>query len=122
MSDEMAPRQVTFEVRHGRLLRHVRLAGGRQYTHACTLAVFEQVAWQVQERPAARVSTGELCKALPALPYTQINVALAFLAERGCLARIGKWSYPQSPTVYEDALENFYYLAEAGPEEGGSHE
>jgi hypothetical protein len=110
----MAPRQLTFEVRHHQLLRHVRLGDGRQYTQACTLAVFEQVAWEVQERAAAGVSTGELWKAFPALPYTQINVALAFLAEQGCLARIGKRSYPLSPTVYEDALEQFYYLAEAG--------
>jgi hypothetical protein len=110
----VAPRQLTFEVRHHQLVRHVRLADGREYTHACTLPVFDQVAWQVQERAAAGVSTGELWKAVPALPYTQINVALAFLAEQGCLARIGKRSYPMSPTVYEDALEQFYYLAEAG--------
>ena len=110
----MAQRHMTFEVRHNQLVRHVRLGDGREYTHGCTLAVFEQVVWHIHERAAAGVSTGELWKALPALPYTQINVALAFLAERGCLARTGKRSYPLSPTVYEDALEHFYCLAEAG--------
>jgi hypothetical protein len=104
---------MTFEVRHNQLVRHIRLGDGREYTHACTLAVYMQVAWHVYERAAAGVSTGELWKALPALPYTQINVALAILAERGCLARTGKRSYPLSPTVYEDAVEHFYRLAEA---------
>jgi hypothetical protein len=105
---------MTFEVRHNQLVRHVRLADGREYTHACTLPVFEQVAWHIHERAAAGVSTGELWKAFPALPFTQINVALAFLAAQGHLTRVGKRSYPTSPTIYEDALEAFHYLAVVG--------
>src|SRR5262249_12734541 len=79
----MPDRPSPFKSRPTPSVGRVRLGDGREYAPACTLAVYEQVAWHVHERAAAGVSTGELWKALPALPYTQINVALAFLAERG---------------------------------------
>ena len=109
-------RRVSFEARHDRLQRHARLADGSAHPRACTREVLEQVAWYAQEHPGAGVTAGELWRgALAGLPLTQINVALDFLAEWGCVDRVGRRTYPaDSATLYEDALGAFYHLAEVG--------
>jgi hypothetical protein len=111
-------RAVEFAVRHGRLVRHVRLRNGRGYTQQCTRQVLEKVAWLVEARGEAGVTTPELWNALPELPCTQIAVALAFLKDRGCVETSGRRSYAASATVSEDALTEFHYLAHVA--RGGS--
>jgi hypothetical protein len=110
--------EIVFAVRHGRLVRHVRLRDGRGYTQQCTREVLEQVAWFVEARGEAGVTTPELWAALPELPCTQISIALAFLKDRGCVETSGRRSYAASATVYEDALTEFHYLAHVA--RGGS--
>jgi len=110
----MATREITWAVRDRQLQRCVRQADGRSYTHTCTLPVFEEVAWFIQDHPETGVSSYDLWKLRPNLPFTQINIALAFLTRVGCVQRTGKKSYPASNTLYEDAMEGFYYLAEEG--------
>jgi hypothetical protein len=110
--------EIVFAVRHGRLVRHVRFRDGRGYTQQCTGAVLEQVAWLVEARGEAGVTTPELWDALPELPCTQISIALAFLKEQGCVETSGRRSYAASATVYEDALTEFHYLAHVA--RGGS--
>jgi hypothetical protein len=110
----MATRETTWAVRNRQLQRCVRQTNGRSYTHTCTLAVFEEVAWYIQDHPQTGVSSNDLWKRFPNLPFTQIHVALAFLTHLGCVQRTGKKSYAASKTLYEDAMEGFYYLAEDG--------
>ncbi len=104
-------REVVFEVRRGRLVRHVTLANGRGYVQHCTRDVFEQVACLVAERGEAGVTTGELWEALPNLPCTQISIALAFLKERGVVDVDARRCYAASTTLYEDAMTEFHFLA-----------
>lgn len=58
----------------------------RPYTHRCPLAALEAVAHAIDEagddgltQPQVRAATG--------LPWTQVDVALAFLLERGAIER-----------------------------------
>jgi hypothetical protein len=111
----MATRQITYAVEQDRLLRQVCRDGSHAYTHACTREVLEQVAWYMQEYAEAGASTYTLRAALPELPFTQVHVALSFLGDQGCLSRAGKRWYPTTTSLYEEALEAFYYLAEESP-------
>lgn len=104
-------RQVTFEVRHGRLVRQVERPDRPTYTHHSTLAVLREVAWLVEERGERGVTSNELWQALPELPCTQISVALEFLKEIGAVEESGRRSYPASSTLFEDAMIEFHYLA-----------
>jgi hypothetical protein len=110
----MATREVTWAVRDRQLQRRVRQANGKAYTHTCMLPVLEEVAWYIQDHPEAGVSSNDLWKRFPNLPFTQIHVALTFLTHLGCVQRTGKKSYAASETLYEDAMEGFYYLVEEG--------
>jgi hypothetical protein len=110
----MATREVTFAVQNGVLTRLVRLADGREYKHACPQDAFEAVAWYVQKHLGRRLSANALWRRMPGLRFTQIQVALAFLHDRGCVGRTGRWAIASSETVYEDAMGAFYHLAEVG--------
>lgn len=106
-----AHRQVTFEVRYGRLVRQVDRPGKPSYTHHCTLEVLREVAWLVEARGDRGVTSHELWEALPAFPCTQISVALEFLKELGAVEESGRRSYAASSTLFEDAMIEFHYLA-----------
>ncbi len=108
-------REIAYDVRRGRLMRNVRFPDGRSYTHHCTLEVLQEVAWVVEERGQAGVTTHELWEALPNSPCTQIALALAFLKDRGIVETERRRSYPASTTLFEDAMIEYYVLAE-GPE------
>jgi hypothetical protein len=103
--------EIEFTVRHSQLVRHVRLRDGRSYTQQCMRQVLDQVAWLVEARGEAGVTTPKLWAALPEWPCTQLSIALAFLKDRGCVETSGRRSYAASATVYEDALTEFHYLA-----------
>jgi len=111
----MTTRTITFSVNLERLTRHVRLADGREYAHVCTLGVFERVLDYLDEHPTEGTTAPALWRALPDLPFTQIHVALDFLAEYRLVARVGKKTYPRSPALYEEAMEHFFFLQEARP-------
>jgi hypothetical protein len=105
-------REIVFEVRRGRLVRHVRLRDGRSYSHFCSREVLEQVAAVIEEHGDAGTTTNELWEALPNAPCTQATVALAFLKDRGLVEVEVRRSFAASRTLVEDAMIEFYLLAE----------
>ena len=108
------PREVRFEVRRGRLVRHVRRADGRAYTHRCTLDGLKEVAWYVQEHAEAGVTTNELWTALADIPATQATVALEFLKDRGLLTTELRRNYAASNCLFEEAMVEYHALEAAG--------
>ena len=109
------PGDVTYSVTDGILAKTVRMPDGRAYTHRCTQAVYREVAWAVEERAAAGVTMSSLAESTGA-PYTQVNVALEFMKERGCVEIRRRRSFPASGELYEDAMTEFMALAEGEAE------
>ncbi|MHC4405061.1 MAG: hypothetical protein ACYTG0_35890 [Planctomycetota bacterium] len=107
----MQRREVRFEAIDGRLTRTVRLRDGRQYVQRCTRAVYVAVARAIEEDSGAGVTLEPLAEAIEA-PHTQVNVALEFLKERGCLVTRLRRSHPASTFLFEDAMIEYHALAE----------
>ena len=84
----------------------------RDYVHRCTRDIFREVAFTIEEKAAGGTTLEELVAAMDA-PFTQVNVALAFMKERGCVEVRWRRTYPASDMVYEDAMIEFMYLADA---------
>lgn len=82
------------------------------YVHRCTDEVFREVAHAIEERASKGVTLDDLAEALDA-PFTQVNVALSFLKERGCVEVRRRRSYPASTALYEDAMTEYTFLAGA---------
>ena len=101
--------QVRFEVRHNHLVRTVTGADGRSYAQRCSLDTYTAVADAMQSTNADGSTIASLIAALE-LPFSQVNVALEFLKERGCVEVYFRRSYPASNCVFEDALLEFYAL------------
>ena len=104
-------RNVIFDVVDGVLTRTVSFRDGHAYTHRCTRQVYESVAYAIEERAAEGVTLDSLAAALD-LPFTQVNVALEFMKERGCVVTRNRRNYPASTFLYEDAMCEFMFLAE----------
>ena len=103
--------QQTFRVfNDSSLARTVTQANGRSYTHTCPLPTLEAVAWVFTERSTEGHNLTTLVRDLD-LPSTQINVALEFLKERGCVLSCNRLNYAAGDSVYEDALTEFWALA-----------
>src|SRR5689334_21122422 len=70
---------------------------GRNYTHRCEKATFETVAHAIAETPAEGdgTSLSTIARA-EGLPYTQVNIALEFLKERGIVEVRHRRCYPGS--------------------------
>ena len=111
MATHHRSRNVIFDVVDGVLERKVIFPDGKTYTHRCTRKVYEEVAHAIEERGADGVTLDPLAKALD-LPFTQVNVALEFMKERGCVVTRGRRNYPASNFLYEDAMIEFTFLAE----------
>ncbi len=111
MATRHRERNVIFDVVDGVLTRTVIFPDRRTYTHRCTRAIYEEVAHAIDERPKQGVTLDPLAKALD-LPLTQVNVALEFMKERGCVVTRARRNYPASNFLYEDAMIEFTYLAE----------
>jgi hypothetical protein len=47
------------------------------------------------------------------IPHTQVDVALAFLNERGIIERRGRRNFPASAAVHIDAMTEWHALREA---------
>ncbi len=111
MTTRHRDRNVIFDVVDNVLTRQVVFPDGNSYTHRCTLETFKEVAYAIEERAKEGVTCDTLAEALD-LPYTQVNVALEFMKERGCLEVRRRRSYPASEFLFEDAMCEFTFLAE----------
>lgn len=109
----MRPRErnVEFAFEHGFLDRRVTFPDGRSYVHRCERAVFEVVARHLDAGGNVGETMTSIAEALD-LPFTQVNVALEFLKERGCVVTRGRLSYPAGTFVYEDAMVELLALEE----------
>jgi hypothetical protein len=109
-------RDVTFDVVDDHLEMTVAFPDqvDRSYVHRCTREIFETVVHTIEEQAAAGSTLDELVAALDA-PFTQVNVALAFMKERGCVTVRRRRSYPASAALYEDAMVEFLVLAHPQP-------
>lgn len=96
----------------GGLRRTVKLSDGTQYIHRCPRESFEQVAYAFTDQQGHTLE--ELGRSLE-LPFTQVNVAMEFLKEQGCIVtRYKRRSFAASDFVYEDALIEYHALKEQG--------
>jgi hypothetical protein len=94
----------------GALKRVVQLSDGRQYVHRCTREVFEAVAFAYEDGQGHTME--EIADALNA-PFTQVNVAVEFLKERGVIeVRAKRKSYAASGCIFEDAMIEYHALLE----------
>ncbi len=108
-------RSVVFFVQDGCLVRIVAGKGSddRTYTHRCAKAVFETVAHAINETPAQGDGTSlATIVRQEKLPFTQVNVALEFLKERGLVDVRHRRSFPTSQDVYLDAMVEWCALAD----------
>ena len=110
MATRHRKRDVSFTVLDDHLVRTVGFPDGRTYTHRCTRDTFREVAFGIEERAAAGVTMESLASDLD-LPLTQVNVAMEFMKERGCIEVRRRRTYPASGWLYEDAMIEFMHLA-----------
>ena len=114
MNEHLKERDVRFTVEDGDLVRTVTGAGGRSYIHRCSKAAFEKVAHAVEETPAEGEGTSLIdVVGREDLPFTQVNVALEFLKERGLVDVRHRRCYPATRHTHLDAMVEFHALAEA---------
>ncbi|MBX3403849.1 MAG: hypothetical protein KF699_10615 [Phycisphaeraceae bacterium] len=108
----------TFRIESGTLIRSVvpRRGRGGTYEHACTLKVFEAVCHAIDELGGAATALDDLV-ARTGLPHSQVNTALAFLKERGCLvpARGRRHVAASKGGIHLDAMTEYHALREAAP-------
>ena len=115
MKTNIRKRDVRFTVQDGCLVRTVAgdAGDGRTYTHRCAKAVFETVGWAVEELPREGGGTTLMMIARQEnLPFTQVNVALEFMKERGLVDVRHRRCYPATRDVYLDAMVEYHALAE----------
>ena len=95
------------------LVRTVIATDGRLYAHRCGLDAYRSVAYAVDEAAADGAGvTMETLAQSESIPFTQANVALEFLKERGVVVTRFRRSYPASRTAFEDAMVEFHALRE----------
>jgi len=114
MRTHLPQRETRFSVEDGCLVRTVVGGDGRTYTHRCERKVFETVAHAIQETPAqGEGTTLTLISRQEKLAFTQVNVALEFLKERGIVDVRHRRCYPGTTSVFEDAMVEFLVLDES---------
>ena len=115
MRSSLKNRSVVFFVQDGCLVRIVAEGGGddRTYTHRCTREVFEAVAHAIAETPRQGTGTSlmEIARQ-EKFPFTQVNVALEFLKERGLVDVCHRRCYPATRDVYLDAMVDYHALTD----------
>jgi hypothetical protein len=106
-------RDVTFRVQDDHLEMHVTFKHqpDRNYLHRCTRDIFREVAYAIEDHAAGGTTLEQIVDAIDA-PYTQVNVALAFMKERGSVEVRRRRTFPSSDIVYEDAMIEFMHLAQ----------
>lgn len=115
MQKRIPQRIVQFSVTDGCLIRTVTGSDGRGYSQRCELSVFQTIAHIIDELPpqGEGISTALIWKR-EGLAFTQVNIALEFLKERGIVAVRGRRCHPGTRCVYEDAMVEFHALAHSG--------
>ena len=114
MRKRLEQRDVSFRVEDGDLVRLVTSTDGRSYEHRCALKIYETVAHAVAETPPQGdgTSLNDVARR-GGLPYTQVNVSLEFLKDRGIVDVRHRRCYPvTNGDVYLDAMCEFHALAE----------
>jgi hypothetical protein len=115
MRRNLDDRDIQWRVIDGVLERAIRPLTGKPYRHRCSRKAFEEVAWYLAEHASQGVTMTLIAAALD-LPYTQVNVAMELLKERGILRADGRRSYVEPgyrEALYEHAMVEFLAL-EAG--------
>lgn len=108
------PRNETFAVEDGFLVRRVVPRRGTPYEHRCPTDAFENIAWTIEEHDGP--FTLDDLQRVTNLPFTQIAVTLAFMKERGCLAPVhGRKHRAATGCVHLDAMTEFHALREGAP-------
>jgi hypothetical protein len=97
----------------GALAREVVPGHGRPYRHRCPLAALEEVAHTIDEAGEQPVLLVPLARQLD-LPYTRVNVALAFMKERGILVPADRRSHVQNNPggTWLDTMTEYHALRE----------
>ena len=102
-----------FEVLDDQLVRTVVAADGRSYQHRCGLDAYRRVAYAVDQAAVDGAGlTMETLARSETIPFTQANVALEFLKERGVVNTRFRKAYRASSTAFEDAMIAFHALRE----------
>ncbi len=112
MRTKLPNRVVQFRFKEGCLVRTV-VGSGRTYPYRCTKDVFETIAWALAEMP--REGPGATAMQLARrenLPFTEVNVAVEFLKERGIVEVRQRRCYPATGGAYLDAMVEWHALAE----------
>ena len=106
-------RDAVFGVLDNHLVRTVTFADGRAYEHRCASETYQAVAEAVDQTPAEGegVALEPLARSRD-VPYTQVNVALEFMKERGVVTTRARRNYPASNFAFEDALIEYHALRE----------
>ena len=108
-------RDVRYDVQDWYLVRTVtgRSGDGRGYCHRCAKTTYETVAHAVEETPAdGEGTTADRIARQEDLPFTQANVAMEFLKDRGVVNVRYRRCYPATLDAPLDAMIEFYALAE----------
>jgi hypothetical protein len=103
--------QFDFRVLGGSLQRVAVLSDGRTYTHKCSLEALKEVCYYLDKHADRGVVTSDLWEHIP-YAAMECSVALAFLKERGLVVTEGRRNYPASTVLFEDAMVNYYAMAE----------
>jgi len=113
MKTNLLYRDVRFLVQDGCLVRTVKGDDGRHYTHRCIRQVFETVAHAIDAMPnqGEGTTTFDLARK-ENLPFTQTNVAIEFLKERGIVEVRHRRCYPATRCVFEDAMVEFLAMGD----------
>ena len=115
MKTNFKNRDVRFFIEDGCLVRIVtaNAGDGRTYTHRCAKAAFETVAWAMEELPREGEGTTlmEIARKED-IPFTQVNVSLEFLKDRGIVDVRHRRCYPATTSVHLDAMVEFHALAD----------
>jgi len=113
----MAERNETFTIVDDVLIRHVVPARGTPYEHTCGKDVFDSVCHAIDERDGGSFTSVEIRAAVGA-PFTRVDVAFAFLKERGCIVpTIRKRHVGATSDVHCDAMIEWHALREKGGEQ-----
>ena len=99
-----------FTVEMSHLVRTVAKPDGTTYSHRCSQESYKAVAHFIEENAGQGVTTGSLWEAAPAVPCTQVSVAVAFMKERGCLTVRQRRMFPTSRFFYEDVMAEYHAL------------
>jgi hypothetical protein len=91
---------------------------GKVYGHRCPLAVFEEVAYRLDEseEPTTYQDVHALMRAVdPGVSHTKVAVAFAFLVERGVIRPVHGRKHVGGPGTHLDAMVEYHALREGAP-------